>query len=359
MVKEICELWKNKREPQGRLNITLFFANIFLMMSHIFFMVVYVMIGYDLMIILNSISLLTTIYFFFNCYKKSGLFIGLSFFEIWIHMIIGTITFGWNLGFQNWSFAMITAYFLPAFSPNQEKRPRKQSVFYALTIIISYFLLSAIANGGVFELPYVLDKWMKISIFMANNAMSFFTIVMFALFYTSYRERKVRELTRKADYDELTGLYNRYALLQISSHIVEECKHASVPYSVAIFDLDHFKSINDTYGHASGDDVLRKFAGILRSYSIKGIIPGRWGGEEFVMIAPPSIPYNEFLVIIEKLRVNVENRKFEIEDNQQIPVTVSIGAEKIQDYSALEKAVSKADINLYKAKESGRNKVIG
>lgn len=358
-MNEIRNLWKNRETKQGRLNLTLFFINVFLIMTHIFLLTIYIMIGHKLMISMYAVSLVVDMLFITNCYKHSEVFIGLSFFEIWIHMIFGTAIFGWNIGFQNWTFAMITAYFLPAFSPKQDRRPHKQSIFYALTLIISYFLLAILINIGDFKTPYQLDRLIKISLFISNNIMSFFTIVMFALFYTSYREEKVRELTRKADYDELTGLYNRYALLQISEQIKKDVQLSKSPYSVAIIDLDHFKNINDEYGHTSGDLVLNKFASILRAYSIKGIVPGRWGGEEFVMIAPSNISYSEFLIILETLRNNVEKRKFIIEDDKEINVTVSIGAEKIQDFKDLEKAVSQADINLYKAKETGRNKVVG
>ena len=358
-MKEIRELWKNRETQEGKINITLFFINVFLMLCHIFLMTIYIMIGNKIMILVDTFSLIINIVFFLNCYKHSDVYVGLSFFEIWIHMIFATSIFGWNLGFENWSFAMITAYFLPAFNPSQDKRPRKQSMFYAFIIIISYFLLAVITNLGDYQVYEKLDKWMKISLFVANNVMVFFTIVMFAIFYTSYRERKVRELTRKAEYDELTSLYNRHALIEIGKHIVEEANANQSSYSVAILDLDHFKNVNDEYGHASGDDVLRRFAEILRAYSIKGIIPGRWGGEEFIMIAPSSMTYNEFLVILEKLRVNVNKNKFAISNDKEIEMTVSIGAEKIKNCSDLEKAIGMADENLYKAKESGRNKVIG
>ena len=358
-MEEIKKLWEHKREPQGRINITLFFSNVFLLLTHIFLMIIYIMIGHKVMIVVDSVSLIINLIFFFNCYKHSGVFVGLSFFEIWIHMIFGTIIFGWNIGFQNWSFAMVAAYFLPAFNKNQERRPYKQSIIYILLVLVSYFVLAFLVNLNEFKTVYPLDKWMTISIFISNNLMAFFTIIMFALFYTTYRDRKVKELTRKADYDELTGLYNRHALIEISESIIMDAKNMNIPYSVAILDIDHFKQINDTYGHTSGDEVLKGFASLIRSYSIKGITCGRWGGEEFVMIAPSNIKYSEFINILENLRKGVSKADFVVEGNKEIHITVSIGAEKIRNYSSLEDSVTMADTNLYQAKESGRNRVIG
>lgn len=358
-MKEIKELFEHRKETQGSINLTLFFVNIFLMISHIFLMVIYVLIGHKFLICLNSLSFLTSIYFFKNCYKYRDVFIGLSFFEVWIHMIFGTMIFGWNLGFQNWAFAMVTAYFLPAFSNNQERRPRKQSIFYACVIMLSYFLLAVYVFHTTPNAFFPLNRWMIVSLFLGNNIMAFFTIIMFAIYYTSRRERKERELTRKADYDELTGLYNRHALIQVSEQIAMDAKDTKNPYSVAILDLDFFKKVNDDYGHTSGDDVLKEFASILRSYSIKGIICGRWGGEEFVMIAPHNIKYSEFINILEKLRRGVSRADFIIENNKEIHITVSIGAEKIRKHKSLEDSINMADSNLYQAKQEGRNRVIG
>ena len=358
-MKEIRELWKLRKEPQSRINLTLFFINVFLIMSHIYLMIIYILIGHKFMLGLDIINLLISLCFIKNCYKKSDIFIGLSFFEVWIHMIFGTMIFGWNLGFQNWAFAMVTAYFLPAFSQKQERRPRRQSIFYACVIILSYFLLALYVFHTRDNSFYKLNRWMVISLFIGNNIMTFFTIVMFALYYTSKRERRERELTRKADFDELTGLYNRHALIQVSEQIAMDAKDTKNPYSVAILDLDYFKKVNDTYGHTSGDDVLKEFASILRSYSIKGIICGRWGGEEFVMIAPHNIKYSEFINILEKLRRGVSRADFIIENNKEIHITVSIGAEKIRKHKSLEDSVNMADGNLYQAKQEGRNRVIG
>ncbi|MCR4581416.1 MAG: GGDEF domain-containing protein [Bacilli bacterium] len=181
---------------------------------------------------------------------------------------------------------------------------------------------------------------------------------MFSIFYTSKSIRKQNELSRRADYDELTSLYNRHALNQIGNNCIHQAKMAKANFSVAIIDIDYFKKINDTYGHAKGDDVLKELSSIIRSFSIRGIIPGRWGGEEFIMIAPYTIDYNEFCVVLEKLREKIEKYKFAITAKNNIAITISIGASSVKNVSTLDEAVSFADKNLYQAKESGRNKLV-
>ena len=126
---------------------------------------------------------------------------------------------------------------------------------------------------------------------------------------------------------------------------------------VAIIDIDHFKSINDTYGHDAGDIVLEKLARILRMYSIKEIKCGRWGGEEFVLISNNSISHKEFVNIVKELREYVETHKLDI-GKKKINITISAGIAQGTRCQNLEQIVALADKKLYKAKKTGRNKVV-
>lgn len=354
----VKELWAHKKETQGRMNITLFFVNIFLLLCHIYIMIIYIIAGHTFMISMNIISLLVYSLSIFNCYKKPIRYAGIVFLEIWVHMICAIISFGWTPCFQNWSFGIIAAYFLPAFGLEHKKSSYKSILFYTSVVILTYFIIAVAIY--VIDIPIMttLDTVLTRILFTSNNLMTFFTIIMFSIFYTSNNRRKERELSRKASYDELTNMYNRYALTQLSDHMIHEAKEFHKPYGIAIIDIDFFKEVNDTYGHSAGDEVLEELAGILRSYSIRGIISGRWGGEEFVMISPCDIDYAGFVRILERLRVKVEKHKFEINDGQEITLTISIGAFEMKEYTSLEEAVSKADENLYKAKNEGRNRVI-
>ena len=253
---------------------------------------------------------------------------------------------------------MIAAYFIPAFSPNNKKRSIKRAIYNSFLIIFSYFFLATIFPLLNLNITQELNIYINSILFMLNNSFVFFTIIMFDLFYTARTDRNQRELSRKADYDELTSLYNRYALNQMGERIIIASENNNKNYSVAILDIDFFKKVNDTYGHTSGDMVLKQLAILLRQSSVRGIVSGRWGGEEFVLISPHNISYNNFVTTLEKLRQKVEKTKFEIENGKQIDLTISIGAASVDGTTNLEDAVSQADAKLYKAKESGRNKLI-
>ena len=281
---------------------------------------------------------------------------GVAFLEIWVHLILGILSFGWTPCYQNWCFGMIVAYFLPAFDSN--KVSIKRPFLYAFVIMVTYFIMVISFQLIDFKIAVELDQITKSILFIANNLFVFITITLFALFYTSRSNRKEIELSKKAEYDELTDLYNRHAINQLGNNLIDLAKENKESYYVAILDIDHFKKINDHYGHPSGDLVLKKIASTIRSFSIRGIIPGRWGEEEFVMIAPHNIKYEEFTKILEDLRVKISETKFIIENGKKINLTISIGSTKIKEYKSIEEAISKADINLYKAKENGRNKLI-
>lgn len=358
MIKDIKELWSKKKELQGRLDVTVFFVNIFLILTHIFLMGIYVMANHRFMIITNIVSLLYYICWITNCYKKKDYYISFTFFEIWIHMLLGLVSFGWHASFQNWIFALIVATFLPSFKSDVYKPNYGRSFLFTGIVVVTYFVFAVLIYIIPFKISVELSPILLRTIFTFNNLVSFSAIILFAIFYTIRNEYRVRELTIKAEYDELTSLYNRHALQAIGNSIMNEAYRNKNTYSVAIIDIDFFKKINDTYGHASGDLVLKELANLLRAYSFKGIMPGRWGGEEFVMIAPYNIGYNEFTIILEKLREKVERQGFPVEGNDKIDLTISIGVSEIKGKVKLDDAISIADKNLYKAKKNGRNKVI-
>lgn len=346
------ELWSKKREPKGRVEITIYFINWFLLLCHTFLMVIYMIAVNKFMIALNILSLLLYLGSLNICFKNPDGYIKVSFIEIWIHMIFAIVSFGWTPCFQNWTFALVASYFLPSFS-DHKKYTFKNAFIVAGIVITTYFGLAITKDIIDYSLYSPLSDTLNRILFVANNVFTYFTIIMFSLFYTMTNKRREDELSRKADFDELTQIYNRYAFIQASERI------RTKGYHLAILDIDHFKDVNDTYGHNSGDLVLKTLANILRPYTTKESVVARWGGEEFILIYSNNISYEEFKKGLEKLRTKIGKQAFTIENKKRINITVSIGTAHINKEETLDKSVSLADENLYKAKETGRNKLIG
>lgn len=346
------DLFKNKNSYTGRLDMAIFYTNVFLILVHVFLSVFYFLVGHNLMLIINFISLAYYLFGLKLSIKHKNVFLNICFVEIWLHTLLGIICFGWDAYYQNWIFALVVAVFLPAFNPENQKQSYKQSFFFSFILLLSYLLFALLINTYNFSLTIKLSGFYKDFIFAFNNLVTFSAIIMFAITYTKNKELKEFDLIRKANYDELTKIFNRHALDTIEESIIKNS------YSVAILDIDFFKKVNDTYGHASGDRVLSGIANILESHSNNEIIVGRWGGEEFVILGLPSIKYDDFVTLLEKIRIKIKDTKFKIKNGKQINCTVSIGSKYIKIPIKLSEAVNKADKNLYKAKQSGRNKVV-
>ena len=357
-MKEFRELWLHKTEPKGRIDITLFFINILLLLVHAFYMFVYVKVGSMVMTYVNIFSIFMYTMYIFNCYKNAKTYIGVTMLEIWIHMLLAILSFGWNACFQNWTFAMLAAMFLPVYSKDANRINVKAAAGFATLLIASFYLFAVLTYVVDFPHTTELNIFDYNVMFIVNNAITFFSIIMFAVFYTNSSSRRENELSRKADFDELTNIYNRRALQEMGGRIIYNSSLNQKPYHVAILDIDFFKKVNDTYGHLSGDLVLKKLAQLLKGMTSKGIIVGRWGGEEFVVVCPDNISYKTFTEHLEKLRVKVSKTKFTIEDGEKINIRISIGAASISDDMTLDEAVAIADDRLYKAKETGRNKLV-
>jgi diguanylate cyclase (GGDEF)-like protein len=165
------------------------------------------------------------------------------------------------------------------------------------------------------------------------------------------------ELVHSAHYDSLTGIYNRGTFLEEFEREVSRAGRAGGAFSLAIFDLDHFKLLNDRYGHPVGDQILRRFADVLRSGIRKHDTVGRYGGEEFALLMPQT-GKDTALRVAERVRSALEARGVSVE-SRRIDVTVSCGIATYgvdgHDWDTL---LSAADTALYEAKDGGRNRIV-
>lgn len=174
----------------------------------------------------------------------------------------------------------------------------------------------------------------------------------------SLREREeqlLSELHRQAITDEMTGVPNRrYVFEQLEKSFDDIEKNSKEHFATAIFDIDHFKNVNDTYGHAAGDEIIKKVCNLATSIIKSPNIFGRIGGEEFLAVIFNDSE-NHLQQICEKIRTSVEKDET-LFDNQKISVTLSGGVCFSNESSSVSDLVNKADERLYLAKKNGRNK---
>ena len=171
--------------------------------------------------------------------------------------------------------------------------------------------------------------------------------------------RHRRQLMRLAAEDNLTGMPNRGRTVELATAALEAAAAQNRPLTVAIIDLDHFKTINDRCGHATGDHVLREFARISRGSLRSADVLGRWGGEEFLLILPDTT-LDAALASVERLRVLALAIRIPGADEEEAPlrVTFSAGlATTAEGPRSLDEIIARADAALYEAKNEGRDLV--
>ncbi|HMV41276.1 MAG TPA: diguanylate cyclase [Leptospiraceae bacterium] len=171
--------------------------------------------------------------------------------------------------------------------------------------------------------------------------------------------RLLQAANKLANTDSLTGLHNRRYFYTLVETLWRKPDPLIPDMSMLVIDVDHFKKVNDTYGHDVGDQVLKQVAEIL-SKSIRNMdIVGRYGGEEFLVFLPKT-NIQEAIELAEKIRVSIQEQKILLSENQILQITASIGvASRVEKEMEIDQLVKSADTMLYKAKESGRNRVVG
>lgn len=157
--------------------------------------------------------------------------------------------------------------------------------------------------------------------------------------------------------DKLTNAFNRHFIDFYLTNLIEEANRFDTKFGVLFIDIDHFKNVNDTYGHDIGDDVLKMLSNTIISNTRSIDRFGRWGGEEFVLIVKLDSE-KELTVFAEKIRMLIVNSSVTLPNKEQIKVTISIGGLMFNKEETFESLMKKADTYMYEAKTTGRNKVI-
>jgi two-component system cell cycle response regulator len=164
------------------------------------------------------------------------------------------------------------------------------------------------------------------------------------------------KLERLANFDSLTGLYNRRAILGKLHELINRANRYKENFSLIMLDIDHFKGVNDRYGHLTGDEVLEKVAALIRRNIRDTDIVGRYGGEEFIIILPQT-NLSPAWVAAERIRSIIEKAEMKDLVGNVFAITVSQGLAGWEWGEDADSLVSRADEALYKAKGKGRNRV--
>jgi len=170
------------------------------------------------------------------------------------------------------------------------------------------------------------------------------------------QQEELEQLQTEAGQDFLTGIANRKVLSERMDELLSLARRHGNVFSILMFDIDHFKNVNDTHGHLAGDRILKAVSALINAQRRVADIFGRYGGEEFVMILPET-GQQQAVGVAEKIRERVEKAAFKYED-KTIKITVSVGVGSMNPNDSETTLFKRVDDALYKAKLGGRNKVM-
>jgi diguanylate cyclase (GGDEF)-like protein len=216
-------------------------------------------------------------------------------------------------------------------------------------------------HGVVLILPILLgnlllphDRTFSSSVWVTIFAIELvlYAVATVFIIFMLVSERAVTAHRTLASMDPLTGMFNRRGFAEATSRMIEREADAGCPVTVLIFDLDHFKSINDRFGHPAGDEILKLFAAVVINTLRITDLSGRIGGEEFAALLP--CPVEEAVVVAERVRQTFANSGIVVEDGP-VETTVSVGVAAGPAGVELDALLVAADAALYTAKRRGRN----
>ena len=212
-------------------------------------------------------------------------------------------------------------------------------------------------NGNIEADPVIFPFTVQPPWYWQPNFILLFLAGLISLIYLSHHLVKAnQELRRLASTDDLTGLHNRRHFIQLFEHEFSRTKRYGKPLSLLMIDADHFKSINDRFGHNVGDKALQILARCIQEHTRQSDLTARFGGEEFVVLLPETNS-KDAVNTAERIRASVADENFS-QENQPVKLTVSIGiTSSVNDNDTTYEILSRADKAVYLAKDNGRNRI--
>ncbi len=318
--------------------------------AHLMFLALFYHLQAFALVRFNFVSLaIYLICIYLSSNGKNMLIVTLLFvLEVVAHAIIAIHSFGWDSGFH---------YYLLIFVPfvfANENGSLSFKLFVSASLCSGYLMLhiSSVDSVPAVELPEQMTRLM-----LYGNIVGVFAAVGFLANLHRLQVLEVEaELKKMASTDPLTGLFNRRRLLEAAELELSRRARNHSALSLAVLDIDNFKQINDVYGHDLGDSVLKQVAEVLHLSVRKQDLVARWGGEEFLLMLPETGQAGA-VKIADSIRCQVATIPINV-GSEIVNITISTGVSEFGQHENFDQCFARADSALYKAKKTGKNKVV-
>ncbi|RBW50657.1 GGDEF domain-containing protein [Marinobacter sp. F3R11] len=279
--------------------------------------------------------------------RHNRLAITLIWLEAIIHSALGTLVIGWDSGFHYYLLL-----FIPALCVSSVRR---DVILLSVVALWGYYVTLDILMWFIEPIqPISSSALLGVHLFNLSVVFAMFSYLSF--FYMNMVVSAQRKLRRLATVDSLTGLFNRRHGSYLAENEIARFRRTGHPVSFMLVDVDHFKSINDRYGHETGDRVLAEIGNLIPAQLRTQDIVARWGGEEFLIILPGT-GIDSAMVSAERVGDALRNHNWESVTGRVLNVTVSAGVSELREGDDMASVVSRADQALYCGKAGGRDRV--
>ena len=335
-----------------------------LALIHLFFVWLFHRVDVNLLLVYNIIIVL-----FYSAitiitgvvYRYTYIFIA-TLIEILFHSALASFLLGWDWGFMTYTLGLVPLSFYITYTVKYFKHKIKIPVIASAIVFIIYIITRqyCVHYGAILH-PYVLPEFIN-SVFLFNIMLTFCFLWAVALLFSLevyYMQNHLRSentsLEQLANYDPLTKLMNRRSMDIYLRDAVENASKKDEMFCLIMADIDDFKQVNDTYGHAAGDEVLKAVAKIIAGNVRDDDCVCRWGGEEILILVRAGLDVAGS--VADRICKDIAAARIDAE-GVRLAVTITLGVAGYVRGDSVDTVTERADMNLYTGKRHGKNQVI-
>lgn len=339
-------------------------CGVILSLVHIFMTVLFFKLRVNILFIYNAVIVLFYIAIAVitgKVYRYTYVFIA-TFIEILLHSILASLLLGWDWGFMSYTLGLVPTSFYIAYTVPYFKQNFRIPFIYSGIVFICYCFVReyCVFNGSILNV-YVTASFVD-KIFLFNIILTFCFLwgvaLLFSLevYYMQHNlESENTSLEQLANYDPLTKLMNRRSMDLYLNEAVERAVQKSEIFCIIMADIDDFKKINDTYGHAAGDMVLEEVSQIISEDVRENDCVCRWGGEEILILIRSAS--DTAANVAQRICKDIAAARIDI-GNMKLAITMTLGVTQYKENDDIESVVERADKSMYKGKKNGKNQVV-
>ena len=339
-------------------------CGVILSLVHLCMTILFYIAGVRLMFIYNALTVLFYIGIIVitgRVYRFTYVFIA-SFIEILLHSVLASLLVGWDWGFMTYTLGLVPLSFYIAYTVPYFKQNFRIPVIYSFIVFVCFIFVReyCVYEGSIIDV--VVSESFIDRVYLFNIILTFCFLWIVALLFSlevyymqHHLESENTSLEQLANYDPLTKLMNRRSMDIYLRDAIERAEQKGEMLCIIMTDIDDFKKINDTYGHAAGDIVLEEVSGIILEDVRDEDCVCRWGGEEILILIRSA--QDTAANVAQRICKDIAASRIDIGE-EKIAITMTLGVTQYRENDSVDTIVERADRSMYKGKKNGKNQVV-